>query len=158
MRKVSKIFIAYFPVMLVAGQVIVNWLYFVARDWYITAGFYLNTFFGTNVFFAVMLVVLTRFMNFCKVSKYAALAELAFAVNFMIVKEDNIYNIVFQIIVGSAALIATLCYYMYKHQQCNFSVGVSFLGNAVMDRSCQKSLDKFDAKVKKAVLQSNNEG
>lgn len=156
MRRVSKIFIAYFPVMLLAGQVMANWLYFIAFDWYIKAGFYLNLFFGTNVFFAMMLVTLTHFLNFCKVSRWAAWAQLAFAINYMIVKQDNLYNIIFQVIIGTIALLFTFRHYIVKYPNCNFSVGLSVLSNAVKDCSCEKSIEKHSAKVERAYYEKRH--
>ena len=53
MKKKIKLFVIYFPIILVAAQVAANIMYFVNPEWYFKNGFYLNTFVGTNVLFAV---------------------------------------------------------------------------------------------------------
>lgn len=149
MKRAAKIFVAYFPVLLVAGQVVVNWLSFVWPFGYMKAAFYLNTFFGVNVFIALMLVAMTQLLKFCSVSRWAALAELFFAVNYLIVQQDNLYNIMFQIIIGTIAIIATFFHYIKKFPGCNLSVGAEFIKSAFKSGSCTKSLEEFDSNVKR---------
>lgn len=155
MWKKLRLFIVYFPVLLIAGQVLVNLLYFVAFDWYIAAGFYLNTFFGTNVFFAFFLVVFTYNFKFCAVSRYAALGQLAFAVNYMIVKEDNLYNIMFQVIIGSLAILLTFRHYIKKFPLCRLSLLLTFIGSVAQKGSCRKGLEKWEGDIKKIVLNNH---
>jgi hypothetical protein len=107
MKRFSKIFISHFAILLVFCQVVVNILGVIESPIYYNYGFYLNTFFGTNILFAVFLVVFTFSYNFCSRSRWCALAELAFAVNYLIVQEDNLYNIWFQILTGTLMLIVT---------------------------------------------------
>lgn len=157
MKRWAKIFIAYFPVSLVACQVAVNWLSFVWPHGYTKAGFYLNTAFGVNIYYAIMLVVLTRGMKFCSISRAAAIAELAFAANFLIVKEDNAYNIWFQIIVGTIALFYTFWHYVKKFPFCNFSVGINFFSDVFKKCSCRESIERFDHKVRTTVIKNRHE-
>lgn len=157
MKKAIRILIVYFPVMLVTAQVLVNLLSFVFPKVYYTTGFYLNTFFGTNVFFALFLVAFTFTLRFCRVSRYAAIAELMFAVNFMIVKEDNLYNILFQVIVGMTALAYTFKHYIDKFPLCRMSLVISFIKSVVKKRSCSKGLDDWDRKVKELLLKKHYE-
>lgn len=157
MKRVIRILIVFFPVMLVAGQVLVNLLSFVFPQVYYATGFYLNTFFGTNVFFALFLVAFTFTMRFCRVSRYAAIAELMFAVNFMIVKEDNLYNILFQVIVGLTALAFTFRHYMEKFPLCRISLLTSFLWKVIKRGSCSKGLADWDKRVKELLLKKHYE-
>lgn len=147
MNKGVKLFVVYFPVILVAGQVLVNLLYFVAREFYISTGFYLNTFFGTNVLFAVFLVVFTYMFKFCTISRWAAFAELAFAANYMIVKQDNLYNILFQIIVGVVAIFLTFWGYIKKFPLCKLSLVINFLRSVMQKRSCEKGIDHWKGNI-----------
>lgn len=154
--KKAKLFVIYFPIILVAGQVLVNLLSFVDNDLYLKMGFYLNTFFGTNVLFAIFLVAFTYMFKFCAVSRAAAIAECLFAVNFMIVQEDNLYNILFQVIVGIIALIVTFWHYAKKFPLCGLSLVFGFLWsmarNAFKKHSCQKGLEEYERNVKSIIL------
>jgi hypothetical protein len=141
MRKVAKLIVIYFPVVLVTCQVLANLLSFVWYDGYIAAAFYLNHFFGVNVLFAFFLLAFTYWFKFCAVSRYAAWAEVLFAVNFLIVQEDNLYNIMFQVIVGIIALLLTLRYFVKRFPLCSLALIWTFLGSVTKKRSCSKGLD-----------------
>lgn len=156
MNKKVKLFVVYFPVILIAGQVLVNLSYFVANKFYMNTGFYLNTFFGTNLLFAVFLVAFTYMFKFCTVSRWTAIAELAFAANYMIVKQDNLYNILFQIIVGALSLILTFWYYIKKFPFCKLSLIVNFLESVMQKRSCEKGIDHWKDKIKHYHANSGN--
>ncbi len=153
----AKLFIIYFPIILVIGQIGVNMLYFLSKPTYLELGFYLNTFFGTNVFFSIFLVAFTFCFKFCSVSKWASIAELLFAINFMVVKEDNLYNILFQIIVGLIAIIVTLIAYVKKFPKCNFSVGFKFFWKAVTNGSCKRGLREIDITTKRLAIREVHE-
>jgi hypothetical protein len=149
MKHRLKIFIIYFPVILVGCQVAVNLLSFVSPKLYNELGFYLNTFFGTNVLFAVFLVLFTFLLRFCEVSRWAAIAELLFALNFLIVKQDNLYNIMFQIIVGIIAITLTFIYYIKKFPFCRLSLLTGFLGSVVASGcSCEKGLSRWENNIR----------
>lgn len=144
MKRKAKIFIVFFPVILVGFQVAVNLLSFALPEFYASAGFYLNTFFGTNVLFSFFLVLFTFLLRFCEVSRWAAIAEFLFAVNYMIVKQDNLYNIMFQIIVGSIAILLTFRQYTKKFPLCKLSLITGFLWSVIVKLSCTKGLEKWN--------------
>lgn len=150
-----KLFIIYFPVILVTFQVLVNLLSFIYPAAYMRAGFYLNTFFGTNVFFAVFLVALTFSFQFCSVSRAASIAELLFAVNYLIVQQDNLYNIFFQVIVGLVAIIITFWNYLKKFPLCRMSLLMGFLGSVISNFSCSKGLDEWERNVEHLLLKKH---
>ncbi len=154
MKKKIRIFITYFPVILVGLQVIVNLMSFVFPAAYNVAGFYLNTMFGTNVLFAVFLTMFTFSFPFCYVSRYAAIAELAFGVNYLIVKQDNMYNIMFQVIVGILAILLTFRHYIKKFPLCRLSLLITFFGSVIQKGSCKKGLEKWEGDIKNII--SNN--
>jgi len=126
MRKYKKGFIVYFPVTLVAIQVMINLLSFIDKGLYLSTGFYLNMLFGTNVYFALFLIILTFSIKACSVSKWAAIAECAFAVNYMVIQQDNLYNILFQVIVGVLAIFATFYHFIRKFPLCRLSLLAKF--------------------------------
>lgn len=151
MRKKIRIFIVYFPVILVAGQVLVNLLSFVVPSVYIKCAFYLNTFFGTNVFFSLFLVAFTLMFKFCSVSKWAAGAECLFAINYMIVQVDSLYNILFQVIVGSVAIAITFSQYVKMFPLCRLGLIVNFIKSVIRTGSCSLGLVKWEHDLKNTI-------
>lgn len=143
MKRKVKIFVIYFPVILLFGQVMANLLYFVSPDLYYKTGFYLNTFFGTNVLFALFLLAFTFLFDFCTISRAAAITQCLFAVIYLIIKEDNLYNILFQIIAGTSVLIGTFWQYIKKFPYCQISLVIGFLSSAISEGSCSKGYDKW---------------
>lgn len=157
MKRVNHIFIAYFPILLVAGQVFVNLLSFVFPKAYIDMGFYLNWAFGTNGLYALCLLSTTFTFRLCKISRAAAIAECAFALLWVVRPTDDRYNILFQIIVGLTALAFTFRNYMDKFPLCRMSLLVSFINSVVKKRSCEKGLNDWDTKVKGLLLKKHHE-
>lgn len=144
MRKKLKIFIAYFPVILIVGQIITNLLYFFAPEFYSHYGFYLGLAFGTNLLFALFLVGFTFWFRFCAVSRYAAIAQLLFAVNYLVVQEDNLYNIIFQIVIGILSLLLTFKFFMKKFPLCRLSLFISFVSSFFATGTCAGALERWD--------------
>ena len=156
--KKAKLFIIYFPVILVSCQVIVNLLYFIWFDAYINAAFYLNTFFGTNVLFALFLLAFTYWFRFCAVSRYSAWAEILFALNYMVVQQDNLYNIIFQIIVGITALLLTTRFFIHKFPLCSIALVLRFFESVTKERSCRKGLDMWEKRTYHVIQTKSHAG
>jgi len=149
MNKRTKVFISYFPVILVSIQIMANIFGLVSNEAYLKIGFYLNTFIGTNILFSLFLVAFTQFFRFCKVSRYAALAELLFGLNYLIVQEDNLYNVIFQITVGVLALVLTFRYYIHRFPLCRISLLASFLKNVFRYHgNCNRAFDGWEKEMK----------
>lgn len=157
MIKFSNIFIVYFPVLLVASQVLLNLMFFVFPQAYADAGFYLNLILGTNLWFALFLVVLTFRLKVCAISRVCALCEVAFAVVYGIIQKDNIYNISIQIIVGIACLFITFLQYKKKFPLCRFSLLTSFLWSVIKKGNCRKGLEHWDSKIDSILLKRHYE-
>jgi hypothetical protein len=155
-KRLGKIFISYFPAILLAGQILTNLLYFFDRSWYEAAGFYLNLMFGTNVLFAVFLIVFTYTLKFCSVSRWAAWAQLLFAVNYIIVQQDNLYNILFQVVVGCVAMSITLDKYLKKFPLCRASLLVAFIRTVIEERSCTKGIENWKQSIIKSHVSNSN--
>jgi hypothetical protein len=152
MRNRAKLFVIYFPVILIVLQVLLNIFFFIAPDLYMKYGFYLSLFVGTNVLFAVFLALFTFLLRFCEISRWAAIAELAFAINYLVVQQDNLYNIMFQIIVGVIAIILTFRHYMRKFPLCRLSLFMTFVGHVLQSGSCSEGLSKWERGVKDKIL------
>ena len=144
MKQKVKYFIVYFPVILVAFQVGVNLLSFLVPPWYNAAGFYLNTFFGTNMLFSVFLLCFTFLFKFCDVSRWAAVAEFLFGLNYLIIQQDNLYNILFQVIVGVIAIVITFRHYIKKFPLCTWSLFFDFMHKSMKEKSCKKGYETWD--------------
>lgn len=154
MRSIKK-FIIYFPVILVTLQVLANLWALADWDSYASAGWYLNLALGTNVMFCMFLLAFTFAFNFCTISRAAAIAEMAFAVNYVIVQQDNLYNILFQVIVGVAALVVTYLTYIKKFPMCNLSLVHKFFAYLTITGSCSRALDRWDNDVKSMAIKKH---
>ena len=155
MRKLSKIFIIHFPVILVSFQVLVNLLSFVWLDAYVKYAFYLNHLFGVNILFSLFMLSFTYWFKFCAVSRYAAWAEVLFALNFLFVQEDNLYNIMFQVIVGIVSLLLTTRFFVHRFPLCSVALVIRFFNSVTKERSCRKGLDMWEKRTYH-VIQTNH--
>lgn len=156
MKRAARLFIVYFPVVLVSSQVALNLLSFLARDFYIANAFYLDLTFGTNALVAVFLLALTYGLSFCEISRAAAWAEMAFALNYAIVQQDNLYNILFQVIVGVIAIIVTFRQYIKRFPMCRVSLLVRFYHLVLKKRSCEEGFSKWEADVRGHLLKRHH--
>lgn len=152
LKKKIKLFIVYFPVILVASQVLGNSIYFISVNSYNNLSVYLNTFLGTNLLFSFFLVCFTFMFKFCSISKWAALAEFSFGVFYLLIQRDDVYNILYQMIVGSVAIVITFTSYMKKFPLCTMSLLFSFLGSIFSSKgNCEKAIDLFSENLNKKV-------
>ncbi len=151
MIKWFKKFIIYFPVILVSLQVCVNVYALLDRASYNAWGFYLNTFIGTNILFSLFLLAFTFSFPFCRISRWAAVSEFLFGLNYLIVKEDNLYNILFQIIVGIAALIFTYNHFRIKFPLCKISLLHKFVACVLVTGSCSRGLMRWETEMETTV-------
>lgn len=126
MKRAGLLTIAYFPIALTSAQLIINIL-LMMKAVNVAYLFYLNTFFGVNVFFAVFLVLYTRFFSFCIVSRAAAYAELILAIDVLFVNSEHIYNIIFQSIILFIGVATSLYYYIRKYPTCLVSMQLRFV-------------------------------
>lgn len=155
MRK-EKIFLAYAPVGLLVCQILANILWFVDKSVYYKTAFYFNALVGSSLAFAIVLVLLTYLFKFCSVSRYAAIAQILFAINYLIVQQDNLYNIMFQIIIGLLAIIATFWHYVKKFPLCRLSLFTGFIASSIKKGSCKKGLEEWDRNVKSIILKQHH--
>jgi len=158
MKSVKK-FLIYFPVVLVSLQVLVNLYALIDRESYNAVGFYLNTFIGTNILFSFFLLAFTFSFNFCRVSRFAAIAEVLFGLNYLIVQQDNLYNILFQIIVGTLFLIFTYLHFINKFPLCKVSLihklFASLLASLFTNGSCAKGIDNYQKNIESTIKQAH---
>lgn len=143
MRMRGKLYMGYFPFVLVCIQFLINVALLLGLD-NPEVLYYLNAMFGTNFFFAVFLVCYTNFFHFCRISKWASFAELALAIDVMVVKNETTYNIVFQSVIMICGIIVTLLSYSDKFPTCLMSLHALFIKKIFKHRfDCVKSLEEF---------------
>ncbi len=151
MRTIKK-FIIYFPVILVSLQVCVGLLALGDRPLYDAWAWLIGWLIGTNMGVSVFFVAFAFAFNFCRVSRAAAIAELLFALNWIIVQEDNLYNILFQVIVGCIALWITYDYFIRKFPLCRLSLLHRFFAATILTGSCYKGLEMWERGVRESLV------
>lgn len=156
MRKKLRIFLTYFPIILVIGQLLCNGLWFLDKASYFEYGFYLNTMFGTNIAFGLFLTCFTFMFPFCYVSRACAVAQLLYAVNYLVVQQDNLYNIIFQIVVGVMALLYTINKYADKFPLCKLGLLKRFFKSVTAEGSCTKGFERYNEETKILIRQRND--
>jgi len=158
MKSVKKVLV-YFPVVLVSLQVLANLYALIDRESYNAIGFYLNTFIGTNILFSFFLLAFTFSFNFCRISRFSAIAECMFGLNYLIVQQDNLYNILFQVIVGVIFLILTYLHFINKFPLCKLSLihklFASLLASLFTNGSCAKGIDNYQKNIESTVKQAH---
>lgn len=142
--RVTKVILVYFIVALVFCQVLLNILALVDMPLYLKYSFYLNLGFGTNILVSVFFLLFTFHFRFCSISRAAAIAEFLFCAIYLIIKEDNIYNIWFQIILGTVALGWTYLKYVKKFPLCNLARMSRFFSYLILTGNCSKALEKWE--------------
>lgn len=119
---IKKLILAYFPIVLTLLQLSANILYFVNKEYYIQNSFYISNTIGGSLIFSLFLVLYTSCFKFCSVSKLTAYMQLIIAVSYLVIQNDNIYNIIFQTIIMILALIFTFYLYIKKNPNCAISL------------------------------------
>jgi hypothetical protein len=142
--KVVRFTIVYFIVGLVLLQVLLNLFSVLFPGQYGGMSFYLNLFLGINMFTAGFFVLFTFYFKFCAISRWAAIAEFLFCLVYLFIKEDNAYNIWFQIIAGTVALIATLIDYSKRFPLCRIGLTTNFLKHFFTTCSCSKAIERWE--------------
>lgn len=156
MKRTARLLVVYFPIVLVSFQVLLNLLSFIDNDFYIRNAFYLDLTFGTNILICFLFLALTYGFKFCEISKAAAWAEMAFAINYGIVQQDNLYNILFQVIVGVIAIIFTFRQYIKRFPMCRVSLLLNFYKRVIQKRSCEDGLNQWESDVKGHLLKRHH--
>lgn len=140
----KKIILAYFPIIYTMLQLICNVVYFIDKEFYLNLAFYFQNTIGTSLILSVFLVIYTSYFKFCSISKITALTQLLMSIVYLVIQDDSIYNIIFQITVMFISLILTLYLYIKKFPKCNISLNILF-SFLLMKNSfnCFKALNEF---------------
>jgi hypothetical protein len=107
MKKIRIHIIAYCFVYITLMQFICNLIFIFKKNYYISNSFYYNQLSGFSLFYVGALFCVAFQLNYCNVSRICAIAQVILYVIWNIIKEDNIYNITAQLIIGFLALFFT---------------------------------------------------
>ena len=88
-------------------QLLVNMLFIVAKDFYIKYSFYFSQTVGFSLILLIPLVAVAFLFKFCIPSRICAIAQIIMTILWIIIQEDNVYNITSQLIISSVALMFT---------------------------------------------------
>jgi hypothetical protein len=157
-KPATKIFITYFPIILLVFQTAMNNLALINYEAYLSIGFYLSAFLGTNILYAVFSVLYTFYFKFCSISRAAAIAQLLFGIFYLIIQEDNLYNILFQLIVGTIALFWCLRIFMKKFPNCNISLVKNFFKKFLETKDCSKALELYNEEIRIELIKKEYDG
>lgn len=102
MKHFDKWYITYFPVILVAMQVLGNILPFSNEQL-----FYVTGIAGINWATAAFFIFFTFRFKFCAISRICACAEGIFSIFDIVIKNNDYFNTLLQITVGGLALLIT---------------------------------------------------
>ena len=108
MRYWLKNIVKYSPIVLLVGQLFANILYVAAPEVYANNYYWIATLFGVNLIGGLAIVAMTFLFEFCRISKWAAVSQVIFAIVYLCFTKDDEYNIAVQIIVGVGAILLTI--------------------------------------------------
>lgn len=155
MKKFWTILIAYFPLAFLTLQVIADMVYLFSFNTYASAYFYLGWSMGGSFLVSLLLIALTERLKFCGVSKWSARAQMGFSIVYFIIRQDNIYNISIQIVIGLVAIAMTAHYYKHKFPLCRLSLLLHFFKHIFREGNCEKGIARYDQEIKTLLRKSN---
>ena len=155
-----KIIVAYFPIIYTFLQLFVNIIYFINKEFYIENAFYFQNTLGTSLIFSLFLVFYTFFFKFCNISRITSISQLLMSVVYLVIQVDDIYNIIFQILVMVISLLLTTYLYIKKFPTCRLSLSILFSFLLFKNNmNCLRALEDFkDISYKTHVKKYENNG
>jgi hypothetical protein len=106
-KRVLTFIVAYCFVIITAMQLFVNLLFVLAPDFYIRNAFYITQIGGFLISYLIPMVSVAFLFKFCEVSRVCAVAQVILTILWVVIKEDNTFNITAQIIICVMALLFT---------------------------------------------------
>jgi hypothetical protein len=107
MKKVRLHIIAYCFVYITLIQFICNLIFLFNKDFYILNIFYLTQISGLNYINIIILTCVVFQLKYCNISRICAIAQVILSILWLVIQEDNFYNITAQLIIGFLALFFT---------------------------------------------------
>ena len=107
-KKILTYIVAYSFVIITSVQLCVNLLFILAPEFYIRNSFYLSQIGGLSIVYLLPMLAVAFLFKFCIPSRICAVAQVVLTALWLIIQEDNVYNITAQITIGILALILTI--------------------------------------------------
>lgn len=117
MKKFQDILIKFSPIIILLGQLIANAMYFLMPEFYISYYHILAGFVGLCLIAAAQMVAVSYRFKFCSLGRSAAWAQVLFVLVYMAIPRQELYNVVVQIIVGTAAVFLTIIHFVTDGSQ-----------------------------------------
>lgn len=107
MKKIATFIVAYSFVIITALQLVVNLVFIFFKDFYLQNWFMLANLFGFSFLYLIPMVSVAFLFKFCAMSRICAIAQVILSLLWLIIQEDNVYNITAQVIIGGLSLALT---------------------------------------------------
>ena len=108
MKKVLTFIVAYSFVFITIMQLLVNILYLINKEFYFKNWFLFANLVGSSIVYLICMIAVVFLLKFCTPSRICAIAQLILSILWLVIQEDNIYNITAQITIGTIALLFTI--------------------------------------------------
>jgi hypothetical protein len=86
---------------------LVNILYLINKEIYYKYFFILSQIAGLSISYLIPMLAVVFLLKFCYVSRICAIAQVILTILWLVIQEDNMYNITAQLIIGFLALLFT---------------------------------------------------
>jgi hypothetical protein len=106
-KKILTFIVAYSFVFITSVQLFVNLIFVFAPEFYLRNGFYFSQFAGLSVTYLIPMVAVAFLLKYCAPSRICAVGQVIMTILWLIIKEDNIYNITAQISISVICLLFT---------------------------------------------------
>ena len=108
MKKVLTFIVAYSFVIITSMQLFVNLIFIFNKEFYYKYWFYFSQIAGLSIVYLIPMLAVVFLLKFCTPSRICAIGQLILSILWLVIQEDNIYNITAQITIGTVALLFTI--------------------------------------------------
>ncbi len=107
MKKLLTFIVAYSFVIITGVQLLVNLISIFFREFYYKNWFIIANLVGVSFIYLIPMIAVVFLLKFCYVSRICAIAQVILTILWLVIQEDNMYNITAQLIIGFLALFFT---------------------------------------------------
>jgi hypothetical protein len=107
MKKILTFIVAYSFVIITSVQLLANIISIFFREFYYKNWFLIANLVGVSFIYLIPMVAVVFLLKYCYVSRICAIAQVILTVLWLVIQEDNLYNITAQITIGTLSLLFT---------------------------------------------------
>jgi hypothetical protein len=107
MKKLLTILVAYSFVIITSVQLLANIICIVNKEFYYEHWFIIANLVGFSIIYLIPMVAVAFLFKFCIPSRICAITQVVLSILWLIIQEDNTYNITAQIVIATLALFLT---------------------------------------------------